>query len=69
MTNLHGDQAPTEQQKMLKKFENSSKKTSHQTIPELADTIGISYGVCQEILTENWNMHHITVKFVPRLLT
>jgi hypothetical protein len=23
-----------------------------------ADTAGISYGVCQEILTENMNMHH-----------
>jgi hypothetical protein len=31
----------------------------HQTIHELADTDGISYGVCQEILTENLNMCHI----------
>jgi hypothetical protein len=38
-------------------------------IHELTDTAGISYGVCQEILTENLNMHHIAVKFVPRLLT
>jgi hypothetical protein len=30
----------------------------HRTIYELADTTGISYGVCQEILTENLNMHH-----------
>jgi hypothetical protein len=36
---------------------------------ELADTAGISYGVCQEILTENLNMRHIAVKFVPRLTT
>jgi ribosomal protein S25 len=28
----------------------------HETIHELADTVGISYGVCQEILTENLNM-------------
>jgi transposase len=41
----------------------------HQTIHELADTIGINYGVCQEFLTENLNMHHIAAKFVPRLLT
>jgi hypothetical protein len=27
-----------------------------QTIHELADTSGISYKVCQEILTENLNM-------------
>jgi hypothetical protein len=30
-----------------------------RTIHELADTIGISYGVCQENLTENVNMCHI----------
>jgi hypothetical protein len=29
-----------------------------QTIHELTDTVGISYGVCQ-ILTENLNMCHI----------
>jgi hypothetical protein len=36
-----------------------------QTILELADTIGISYGVCQEILTEYLNMRRISAKFVP----
>jgi hypothetical protein len=40
-----------------------------QKIHQLADTIGISYGVCQEILTENSNMRCIAAKFVPRLLT
>jgi hypothetical protein len=38
-------------------------------IHELADTVGISYGVCQGILTENLNMHHIAAKFVLWLLT
>jgi hypothetical protein len=32
------------------------RRTSH----ELADTVGISYGVCKEILTENLNMSRIT---------
>jgi hypothetical protein len=41
----------------------------HRTIHELTDTVGISYGLCQEILTENLNMHHIAAKFVPQLLT
>jgi hypothetical protein len=41
----------------------------HQTIRELADTVGISYGVRQEILTENLNMPHIAAMFVPQLLT
>jgi ribosomal protein S25 len=37
----------------------------HRTIHELADTVGISYGVCQEILTENLNVCNIAMKFVP----
>jgi hypothetical protein len=40
-----------------------------RTIRELTDTVGISSGVCQEILTENLNMHRVAAKFVPRLLT
>jgi hypothetical protein len=40
-----------------------------QTIHDLTDTAEISYGVCQEILTENVCMHCIAAKFVPRLLT
>jgi hypothetical protein len=39
------------------------------TIYELADTVGIIYGVRQEILRENLNMRRIAAKFVPRLLT
>jgi transposase len=30
------------------------------TIHELADTVGISYEICQKILTENLNTHHIS---------
>jgi hypothetical protein len=37
-------------------------------IHELADTVGISYGVCQEILTENLNVCHNVTKFVPSIL-
>jgi hypothetical protein len=40
-----------------------------RTIHELAYTVLISYGVCQEIITENLNMHCIATKFVPQLLT
>jgi hypothetical protein len=40
-----------------------------RTIHELADTVMISYGVCQVILTENLNMRRISAKFVLRLLT
>jgi hypothetical protein len=40
-----------------------------RTILELTDTTGISYGVCQEILTECLEMRHTATKFVPQLLT
>jgi transposase len=40
-----------------------------RTIHELADTVGISYGVFQEIVTKNLNMRRIAAKFVPRLIT
>jgi hypothetical protein len=56
MTNVEGDQAPAKWQKKLKNFENSSTKT---IVHQLTDTVGISYGVCQEILAENLNMRHI----------
>jgi hypothetical protein len=39
------------------------------TIHELADTIGISYWVYQEILTENLNIRRFAEKLVPQLLT
>jgi hypothetical protein len=34
-------------------------KDRRRTIHERADTVGISYGVCQEILTEHVNMRRI----------
>lgn len=39
------------------------------TRQELADNIGTSYGLCQEILTEGLKPRRISAKFVPRLLT
>jgi hypothetical protein len=39
-----------------------------QTIHQLADTAGISYGVHQDILMKNLNVHHIAMKFGPPTL-
>jgi len=39
------------------------------TIREIAEDVGISFGSCQAILTENLNMHRVAAKFVPRVLT
>ncbi|PNF31131.1 hypothetical protein B7P43_G15526 [Cryptotermes secundus] len=38
------------------------------TIQDLCNTLGLSYGTCQRILSEELNMRRIVVKFVPRLL-
>jgi hypothetical protein len=68
------DDKPSGQPSTSKMTENIEKirelihKDCCRTIYELADTSGISYGVCQ-ILTENLNMRHTTTKFVPQLLT
>jgi len=38
-------------------------------IHDLCAEVGIGYGSCQRILTEQLNMHRIAAKFVPRMLT
>jgi hypothetical protein len=69
------DDERSEQSSTSKTTENVEKirelvhKDHHRTIHELEDTVGISYGVCQEIVTENLNMCRIAAKFVPQLLT
>jgi len=39
------------------------------TIHDLCEEVGIGYGSCQRILTEQPNMHRIAAKFVSRVLT
>ena len=39
------------------------------TIREVAEDVGIAFSTCQKILTEDLQMRHVSVKFVPRLLT
>jgi len=41
----------------------------HRTIHDLCAEVGIGYGSCQRILTEQLNMHQIAAKFVLRVLT
>jgi hypothetical protein len=69
MTNVQGDQIPAKRQKLFKTIRELIHEDRRQTIHVLADAIRISYGVCQEILTENLNVHCIAAKFVARLLT
>jgi hypothetical protein len=53
----------------VEKIQELIHENSPRTIHELTNTNGISYGVCHEILTENFIMHCTDMKFVPRLLT
>jgi len=39
------------------------------TIHELSVEVGVSYGTCQAILTQDLNMRRVAAKFVPRILT
>jgi hypothetical protein len=64
MTNVKGN-ATENVEKTLELIHEDRRRTIH----ELTDTVWISYGVCQEILTEKLNMRRIAAKFVPRLLT
>jgi hypothetical protein len=62
MTNVQGDQT-TEN---VDKIPELIHKDHRQTIHEPADTNGINYAVCQEIATDNLNMH--AAKFVQPTL-
>jgi len=39
------------------------------TIREVAEDVGIAFGTCQKILTEDLQMRRVSAKFVPHLLT
>jgi hypothetical protein len=52
----------------VEKIRELTNKDCRRTMHELADTVVISYGVCQ-ILRENMNMRRIASNFVPRLST
>jgi len=40
-----------------------------RTIHNIAEEVGIGYGTCQWVLTEELGMHHVAAKFVSRILT
>jgi hypothetical protein len=52
-------------EKIRERVDEDRRRTMH----ELTETVGISYRICQEVLTENLNMCRNATKFVPRLLT
>jgi hypothetical protein len=53
----------------IEKVRQAVHEDRRQSIQDIASSVGISYGSCQSILTENLNMRRVAEKFVPRLLT
>lgn len=54
---------------MWKKISELVLEDRCRTIHQFSHMAEISYGFCQEFLTENLNMHDAAEKFVPVLLT
>jgi len=40
-----------------------------RTIRDITEEVEGGYGTCQRVLTEEFGMHHVAAKFVPRILT
>jgi hypothetical protein len=40
-----------------------------RTIHDIAEDVGIGYGTCHRVLTEELDMNRVAAKFVPRILT
>jgi hypothetical protein len=43
--------------------------SSRLTIRENSAKVGVSYGKCQAILTEDLNLRHVSATLIPRVLT
>lgn len=54
---------------IVAKVQQLVREDRRQTIQGLADEVGIGYGTCQRILTDELGMHRVAAKFVPRILT
>jgi hypothetical protein len=53
----------------IEKVREAVHEDRRQSIQDIANAVGISYGSCKSILTENFNMRRVAAKFVPCLLT
>ena len=53
----------------MEQVQEAVNQDRRHTIHDLCAEVGIGYGACQRILTEQLNMHRIAAKFVPRVLT
>ena len=53
---------------MIAKVREVILEDRRQTIHDVCNHVGLSYGSCQRILADELNLRRIAAKFVPRLL-
>jgi len=63
-----GRQVSSSTPEMIERVYQVICKDHRHTIDEVSMLVGISYGTCHKILTEDLKMRRVASKFVPRLL-
>src|SRR5215813_13745584 len=61
-----GRQSTSTTLKMIAKVKQVIREDRRQTIHDVCNKLGLSYGTCQQILTDELNMRRIAAKFAPR---
>jgi len=51
------------------RIQQLDRQDRRRTIHDIAEEVGIGYGTCQWVLTEELGMQDVAAKFVPRTLT
>ena len=64
-----GRPATSHTEETMERVQEIIRANRRLTIREVAEHVGIAFGTCQKILTEELQMRRVTAKFVPRLLT
>ena len=53
----------------LARIQDLVRQDKRRNIHDIAEEVGIGYGTCRRVLTEELGMHRVAAKFVPRILT
>jgi len=51
------------------RIQELTRQDRRMTIRDIVEEVGVGYGTCQWVLTEELGMHRVAAKFVPRILT
>jgi len=55
-------------QEIIPRIQELVRQGRRRTIHDVAEEVGIGYGTCQRVLTEELDMHRFAAKFVPRMM-